>query len=124
VGFVVLGASVVSYSSAFCSAVGVAVAYSAMFYLLLIPALAYAAKPAGISASFFADILWRYWTAAFISGLFLACFLRFVPAAKFYEGLAPFLRIVFGSLCYPAFYLAFIVILFRGGSHCHGFYAH
>jgi O-antigen/teichoic acid export membrane protein len=107
-GFVVLGTSIVSYSFGLLfGPVGVAVAYSAMFYLLLIP---------GIRASFFVDILWRYWVAAFISGAsFWLVFSRFVPAAKFYEELAPLLRIVFGSLCYPVFYLAFIVILFRGG---------
>ena len=115
-GFVVLGASVVSYSLGLLfGPVGVAVAYSAMFYLLLIPALAYAGKPAGLSSSFFVGVLWRYWTAAFVSGAsYWLIFYRFAPAARFYEGLSPLLRIGFGSLCYPVFYLVFIVILFGG----------
>jgi PST family polysaccharide transporter len=116
-GLVVLGTTVVSYSFGLLfGPVGVAVAYSAMFYMLLLPALAYAGKPVGLGAGFFVAILWRYWTAAFVSGAFFwLVFTRFVPAARFYEGLTPLLRIGFGSLCYPAFYLACIVILFRGG---------
>lgn len=116
-GFVVLGVCVVSYSFGLLfGPVGVAVAYSAMFYMLLLPALAYAGKPAGLGAGFFVAILWRYWTAAFLSGAsFWLVFFQFAPAAGFYRGLAPLLRIGFGSLCYPAFYLAFIVILFKGG---------
>jgi PST family polysaccharide transporter len=116
-GFVVLGVCIVSYSIGLLfGPVGVAVAYSAMFYMLLIPALAYAARPAGLGASFFVAILWRYWTAALLSGAsFWLVFYRFAPAARFYGGLAPLLRIGFGSLCYPAFYLAFILVLFKGG---------
>jgi len=115
-GFVVLGASIVSYSLGLLfGPVGVAVAYSAMFYLLLIPALAYAAKPAGLSASFFVGVLWRYWTAAFVSGAsYWLIFSQFAPAARFYRGLVPLLRIGFSSLFYTAFYLVFIVVLFGG----------
>jgi polysaccharide transporter, PST family len=115
-GFVLLGTSVVCYSLGLLfGPVGVAAAYSVMFYLLLIPALTYAAKPAGLNASFFVGILWRYWTAAFVSGAtYWLIFYRFAPAARFYGGLFPLLRICFGSLCYPALYLAFMVALFRG----------
>jgi PST family polysaccharide transporter len=115
-GFVVLGASVVSYSLGLLfGPVGVAVAYSALFYLLLIPTLAYAGKPAGLSASFFVGALWRYWTAGFVAGAtYWFIFSRFAPAVRFYRGLAPLLRIGFGSLCYPALYLAFIAVLFGG----------
>jgi O-antigen/teichoic acid export membrane protein len=115
-GFVFLGASLVSYSLGLLfGPVGVAIAYSAMFYLLLIPALAYAGKPAGLGASFFIGILWRYWTAAFISGAsFWLTFSHFAPAAKFYAGLVPLLRIGFGSIGYTVFYLAFIAVLFGG----------
>lgn len=115
-GFVVLAASVVSYTLGLLfGPVGVAVAYSAMFYLLLIPALAYAARPAGLGASFFVGILWKYWTAAFVSGAsYWLLFTRFPPAARFYGGLTPLLKIGFGSLFYPALYLAFIAVLFKG----------
>ncbi|HSA94601.1 MAG TPA: hypothetical protein VLJ16_01025, partial [Acidobacteriota bacterium] len=93
----------------------VAAAYSAMFYLLLIPTLAYAAKPVGLGALFFVGVLWKYWTAAFASGAaYWLIFSRFAPAARFYGGLAPLLKIGFGSICYPALYLVFIAILFRG----------
>ena len=112
----VLVASILSYSLGLLfGPLGVAIAYSAMFYVLLIPALWYAGKPAGIKASFYLAIIWRYWTAAFASGLIYWLAFRFVgPAAGLYRSLHPFGRIAVGSVVYTALYLAVIIILFKG----------
>lgn len=114
--FVVLGASVISYSFGLLfGPVGVATAYSAMFYLLLIPTLAYAGKPAGLGVRFFIGTLWRHWTSAIVSGaIYWLIFSWFGPAARLYKSSPPVLRIGLGSLCYPVLYLALIMILFKG----------
>lgn len=115
-GFIVLGTSVVFYSLGLLfGPIGVAVAYSIMFYILLIPALWYAGKPAGIRTSFYMEILWKYWTAAFVSGfLYWAVSTFVVSVAGFYSKAAPLARIGLTSAIYPFFYLAIIAILFRG----------
>jgi len=112
----VLGASILSYSLGLLfGPLGVAIAYSAMFYVLLIPALWYAGKPAGIKPSFYLAIIWRYWVAAFASGLFYWLAFRFIgPAADFYRHLKPFGRIAVGSVVYTVLYLAILAVLYRG----------
>ena len=115
-GFVVLGTSILFYSLGLLfGPVGVAIAYSIMFYILLVPALTYAGKPAGIKASFYMAILWKYWTAALVSGLLYWTVSTFVPAvAVVYSKATPLARIGLASAIYPLFYLAIIAVLFRG----------
>lgn len=115
-GFVVLGVSILSYSLGLLfGPLGVATAYSVMFYVLLIPALWYGGKPAGITAFYYIDILWRYFVAALVSGLLYALIFRLAgPTASFYAGLSPLLRVGMGSVIYPIFYLAAIIVLHRG----------
>ena len=115
-GFVMLGSSVLFYSLGLLfGPVGVAIAYSVMFYILLIPALWYAGKPAGIKASFYVGILWKYWTAALVSGLlFWLLFTRLMPAAVVSAEGATWVRIGLTSIIYPVFYVASIAVLFRG----------
>jgi PST family polysaccharide transporter len=115
-GFIMLGSSVLFYSLGLLfGPVGVAIAYSVMFYILLIPALWYAGKPAGIKASFYVGILWKYWTAALVSGLlFWLLFTRLMPAAVVSAEGATWVRIGLTSIIYPVFYVALIAVLFRG----------
>jgi PST family polysaccharide transporter len=115
-GFIVLGTSILFYSLGLLfGPVGVAVAYSIMFYILLIPALSYAGRPAGIKASFYLEILWKYWTASLVSGLLYWAASTFVtPVAALYSQATPVARICLTSAIYPLFYLALIGILFRG----------
>ncbi len=124
-GLIVLGASILFYSLGLLfGPVGVAIAYSIMFYVLLIPALWYAGKPAGIKASFYVGILWKYWTAALVSGLLYWLFLtRVMPAVGIDAGAAPWVRIGLTSILYPIFYVALIAILFRGLKPVFGFFS-
>ncbi|MEN6559583.1 MAG: lipopolysaccharide biosynthesis protein [Acidobacteriota bacterium] len=115
-GFIVLGVSLGAYFIGLqFGPYGVAIAYSVMFYVLLIPALSYAGRPAGIGARFCVGILWRYWAAATVSSLlFWAVFDKIQPLAVFYGGLSPLVRIAIGTAAYPAFYLAAVIALFGG----------
>lgn len=115
-GFVVLGGAALSYSVGLMfGPLGVAIAYSIMFYILLIPGLWYAGKPAAIKASFYLSVLWKYWTAAFASGFMCWLAARLLaPTAEFYHRLAPLERVGLGLIVYPVFYLGVIAILFRG----------
>jgi hypothetical protein len=61
------------------------------------------------------EILWKYWTAALVSGLLYWALSAFVPsAAAFYAKASPLARIGIGLVAYPLFYLAVIVVLFQG----------
>lgn len=115
-GFIVLGTSILFYSLGLLfGPIGVAAAYSVMFYILLIPALQYAGRPAGLRVSFFLEILWKYWAAALASGLLFWVILRAItPMASFYAESTPMLRIGVASVIYLFLYLASIAILFRG----------
>ncbi len=94
---------------------GVATAYSVMFYILLIPALWYGGRPAGIKAMFYVDILWRFFVAALVSGLIYGfIFMIAGPTAAFYADLSPLLKIGVGCLAYPLLDLTMIIIL-QGG---------
>jgi len=95
--------------------VGVAVAYSILFYLLLIPALSFAGKPLNLRADFYISILWKYWLAAFLAaGVYggLLYYMRFI--SDIYGHLGPMGKILFSGATYLGFYLA-ITILFFGG---------
>ena len=109
-------ASVVFYSAGTAvSSIGVAVAYSALFYVLLIPALSYAGRPANLGASFYLALLWKYWLAAFGAGLaYYAIFHVVGPSAAFYGQLSGAIRILLGAVAYAVLYLGLIVSLFRG----------
>jgi O-antigen/teichoic acid export membrane protein len=115
-GFIVLGVSILSYSLGLLfGPLGVATAYSVMFYVLLIPALWYGGRPAGIKAMFYVDILWRFFAAALVSGLIYGLiFMVAGPTAAFYADLSPLLKIGVGGLAYPLIYLTMIIIL-QGG---------
>jgi O-antigen/teichoic acid export membrane protein len=95
--------------------IGVAVAYSALFYVLLFPALIYAGKPMKIGGGFILSILWKYWLAAFMGGLIYWLFQNGVSLnSSFYGGLAPLVRILYCFFLYSLIYLGLIFILFRG----------
>jgi PST family polysaccharide transporter len=112
----VLISSVVAYSIGLMfGPIGVAVAYSILFYILLIPALWYAGRPLHIKASFYLSIIWKYWSAAFLSGgVYWLIFHVLGPTSAFYSHLHLLNRIALGSLLYLILYLVFIGIFFKG----------
>jgi O-antigen/teichoic acid export membrane protein len=95
--------------------IGVAVAYSALFYVLLFPALIYAGHPMKIKGGFILAILWKYWFAAFLGGLLYWLFQNGVSfSSSFYNHLAPLTRIFYCFFAYSLIYMVLIFILFRG----------
>ncbi len=95
--------------------IGVAVSYSALFYIMLLPALRYAGKPMDIKTSFHLGILWKYWTAAFVSGGLYWLLSRVIPLTSVvYHHLAPFFRVGLSAVVYLGIYCVLILILFRG----------
>jgi O-antigen/teichoic acid export membrane protein len=94
---------------------GVAIAYSTLFYVLLIPALHYAGKPMEIKVSFYFSIIWKYWVAACAAGavFWLVFHVLGVPRI-FYSQLSLLARISLSSVSYLIMYLSMIYVLFRG----------
>ncbi len=109
-------ASLLSYAvGLFFGPIGVAAAYSILFYILLIPALYYAGRPLQIKASFFLKILWKYWLSAFAAGT--ACWLALALLESVIipdEYLGLFMRIAAISFLFVLVYIGLILILFRG----------
>lgn len=97
------------------SPAGVAIAYSSLFYVLLIPALYYAGKPADIKVAFYFSILWKYWLSAFVAGLIYYVMFHMVRSTSlFYGQLTGIFKIPVGTAAYSVIYLCLIVVLFRG----------
>jgi O-antigen/teichoic acid export membrane protein len=95
--------------------VGVAVAYSVFFYIVLIPALCYAGQPLSLKPRFFISILWKYWLGSFLTGgFYLALAFLLGPTARLYGRMGLFLRIGLGSVVYLSAYLTLIIVLFKG----------
>ncbi len=115
-GFLVLGISIGSYSLGLLfGPIGVAVAYSVMFYVLLIPALTYAGKPLGIGPEFYISILWKYFVAALAAGFLFWIVFRVVGAPSLpYENAGRMIRLAIGCLTYPLIYLGLVIVLHRG----------
>ena len=95
--------------------IGVAVAYSFLFYALLIPALCYAGKPMDIKAAFFLSILWKYWFSAFLAaGIWMAVLHLLGPITLAYDHLGLLGKITATALAYGASYMSLILALFKG----------
>jgi len=112
----VLMASALAYSIGLrYGPLGVAVAYSTLFYILLIPALLYAGRPLNIKAAYYLSILWKYWLASFAAG---ACFWFLAHGlgmtSSLYGHFGILARILVGSVLYLVMYLAAIYVLFKG----------
>jgi len=115
-GGVVLATAVTAFfvGAAF-GTIGVAAAYSVLYYLILFPGLIYAGRPMRIRASFFVSVLWKYWTAAFLAGAIYWGAMNGIDAAfVFYRQIPPLARIAFCLFLYSASYLCLVIALFRG----------
>jgi len=112
---VLLVALIAFFTGKFFGPMGVAIAYSTLFYVLLLPALYYAGRPLKIRLSFFLSILWKYWFSAFAAGAFFWMFLYIIkPTSLVFMGLTPFVRVTCSAFLYSLVYFLFIIILFKG----------
>ena len=94
--------------------VGVAVAWTASFWILTIPAFWYAGKPVGISVRQVVAAVWKYVVAAFVAGCVCAVvkLSASLPAASTTLGLLA--RVLTTSACFAALYFAAVALLHRG----------
>ena len=96
--------------------VGIAIAWTASSWILLIPAFWYAGKPIDLGIAPVLSAIWKYPLASFLAGCASAVVIREVPRftalPQPFEGLA---RVVPTSLVFVALYLG-AVILLHGGS--------
>jgi len=91
-------------------ALGVAVAFSISFYLLLGPALWYAGKPIGLKLSPVISTLWKYYISGFISALLCwLVFYKYAPVSDLYNDLNVLARIVIACVLCIALYLVLII---------------
>jgi len=96
-------------------AIGVAVAYTASFYLLMGPGLWYAGRPVGLPLLSFLSAISQYYVSAVAAGL-LSWFIlySFEPTSAAFIELNVFLRILTSTLLCLLAYLLFLVTLFQG----------
>ena len=93
---------------------GVAIAHSASYYILICPAMWYAGKAGGIKLSLFISAVWKYFVAAIIAGLLSWMVLHVLPGSSVYfVQLNIFIRIITATCLCLVLYLVFIVALFR-----------
>jgi O-antigen/teichoic acid export membrane protein/glycosyltransferase involved in cell wall biosynthesis len=59
--------------------IGIAVAWTVSFWILTVPAIWYAGKPIGLSATTVLSVVWRYLIASTLAGLLTALVMRVIP---------------------------------------------
>jgi glycosyltransferase involved in cell wall biosynthesis/O-antigen/teichoic acid export membrane protein len=92
--------------------VGIAIAWTASFWILMVPALWYAGKPIGFGVAPLLAAIWRYILASLLAGFVTSLMIRRMPSvigAVGAKGAA--VRIVMGSLLLGLVYLTAVVIL-------------
>jgi PST family polysaccharide transporter len=95
--------------------VGVAAAWSASYWILLIPAFGYAGGPIGFGVSAFVSAIWKYVVAALVAGLVTAAIIRGTPFWATASGTGVALgAIVIISTLFVTLYLGTVILLHRG----------
>jgi PST family polysaccharide transporter len=98
-------------------ALGIAVAYSAMFYILIGPAFWYAGKPIGLKVFSVFSHVWKYFVSALASGICSWYILySYDFTANIFSSLNIFIRIIASVNICLFFYLLLIVMLHQGFS--------
>lgn len=93
---------------------GVAAGFSAFYYLMVGPALAYAGLPVKTNIGFYLHAIWRYWAAAAVTGSICWTLCNeFEPLGQFVRGLHPLLRIGALTGCLLFMYVLVVAVLYR-----------
>ncbi len=94
---------------------GIAVAWCVSFWVLTAPAMWYAGKPIGLGVGPIFSGVWRYIVASLVAGIATRImFTRLVSLPAAPSAGAAALRVAVTSLVFAGFYLALIVLLYRG----------
>jgi PST family polysaccharide transporter len=96
-------------------ALGVAIAYSSSFYILIIPGLCYAGRPIDLRFSFIMSAVWKYYVSAagagFLSWLILY---KYEFTSGIFSRLNIFIRISVSSAICILIYLALVIVFWQG----------
>lgn len=96
--------------------VGIATAWTASYWLLIIPAFWYAGKPIQLSAFSVVATIWRYLIASLMAGCGCVLILRTMPSMMAASGwVAALARVATMTIIFTALYVG-AVILLHGGS--------
>lgn len=94
---------------------GVAVAWTASFWILTIPALWYAGKPIQLGITPVIAAVWKYVVASSLAAGASAVLMRSLPSLVVVSGIrAALTRIVITSLVFLTLYLSSVILLYRG----------
>jgi PST family polysaccharide transporter len=94
---------------------GVAVAWCASFWILVLPAFLYAGKPIDFPTFTLVSIVWKYTLASLVAGCGTAVLLARAPALASLPGaVGCFLRIVVFTGLFGILYAGMVVVLHRG----------
>jgi PST family polysaccharide transporter len=95
--------------------VGIASAWAASFWILIIPAFWYAGRPIRFGVTPVLAAVWKYILASFLAGCASAAIIRVIPSLAMVPGiLGALARIVTISLLFSILYLGAVVILHGG----------
>jgi len=95
--------------------VGIAVAWVASFWILTIPALWYAGRPARLGIASVIAVVWKYLLASALAGCTSAVIIQGIPPFVAASGaVGAVARIVMISLLFGALYLGAVILLHRG----------
>jgi len=93
---------------------GVAVAYSASFYVLIIPGLLYAGKPIQLKLMHIYSSVWRYYIAALLSGLLCFYIYSYTRFSEVFLDLNIIVRMISSSVFCTLIYLFLVIVLYQG----------
>jgi PST family polysaccharide transporter len=94
---------------------GIAVAWMASSWILIVPALWYAGKPARLGLGSMIEAIWRYIVAAAIAGRLSVVIIRAIPSlAGADDWMGALVRSVVTMASFAVLYLASVVVLHRG----------
>ena len=116
-GFVEVGVTVLLFVSALpWGPAGIAIAWTASFWILVLPAFWYAGKPIQFGITPIVAALWKYVLASLVAGCASALILREIPLPALASPAAgAAYRIAIGSLLLGTLYLLAVILLHRGG---------
>lgn len=94
---------------------GIALAWTASFFLLMFPGFWYAGKPIGLGIGAVIAAIWRYFLASVAAGCLTAFIIRTVPRFEMTGGAAiAVARLITVSVVFFALYLGAIIALHKG----------
>ena len=105
--------------------VGIAVAWTASFWILIIPAFWYAGKPIQLGISPVITAVWKYLVASLMAGCTCALILRAMPSMMAAPGwFGALARIVTMSIIFGILYIGAVILLHGGCAPLRQFAGH